>query len=121
VDFNSPLAGKTLIFDVTLKDILSEPKEKLIAVLKRRLPGVPEEKCNVSIAKKSITFEIPFETRYVENINYAEIGLAMDALKVIPDAKDVKLVTKFERPLKKPLIRNHQTGALSLVLLLISH
>jgi peptidylprolyl isomerase len=98
VDFNSPLADKTLVFDVTVKEILSDDEEKLKAIVKRRVPGLPQDDFRVSFSKKVVTIEMPKETRYVQNIQYAEIGIAADALKVVPDAKQVKLVVTFDRP-----------------------
>lgn len=104
IDFNSPLAGRTLVFDVTLRSIVSDPSEKLCAIVKRRVPGIPEENFKFSVAKKIVTIEMPKETRYVQDIQYAEIGIAADALKVFDDAKEVKLVVTFDRP--KPLEGN---------------
>ncbi len=104
IDFNSPLAGRTLVFDVTLRNILSDSSEKLRAVVKRRMPGIPEEDFKFSIAKKIVTIEMPKETRYIQDVQYAEIGIAADALKVFADAKEVKLVVTFDRP--KPLEGN---------------
>lgn len=98
VDFNSPLAGRTLTFDVTVKGIVADPEEKLKAIVKRRVPGLPQAEFNVSVAKNVITIEMPNTTRYVQNIQYAEIGIAADALKVVPSAKQVRLVTVFDRP-----------------------
>ena len=104
VDFNSPLAGRTLVFDVTLRSIVTDPEEKLRAVVKRRVPGIPVEGFEFSIAKKAVTIEMPKETRYIQDIQYAEIGIAADALKVFGDAKEVKLVVTFDRP--KPIEEN---------------
>ncbi len=98
VDFNNPLAGKTLIFDITVNKILSDPLEKLMAVIKRRIPSIPEEQYTVTISGKTITIELPKESRYIENIQYGEIGIASDALKVVESAKEVKLVTTWPRP-----------------------
>jgi FKBP-type peptidyl-prolyl cis-trans isomerase 2 len=98
VDFNSPLAGRTLEFDVTLRSIVTDPIEKLGAVVKRRMPGIPDDNFKFSIAKKIITIEMPKETRYIQDVQYAEIGIAADALKVFDDAKEVKLVVTFDRP-----------------------
>jgi FKBP-type peptidyl-prolyl cis-trans isomerase 2 len=98
VDFNSPLAGRTLEFDVTLRSIVSDPAEKLRAVVKRRMPGIPDDDFKFSIAKKIVTIEMPKETRYIQDVQYAEIGIAADALKVFEDAKEVKLVVSFDRP-----------------------
>lgn len=104
IDFNSPLAGRTLEFDVTLRSIVSDPEEKLRAVIKRRMPGIPDEDFKLTVAKKIITIEMPKETRYIQDVQYAEIGIAADALKVFDDAKEVKLVVTFDRP--KPLEGN---------------
>ena len=98
VDFNSPLAGRILEFDVTVRDIVSDPLDKLKAVVKRRMPGVPDDDFKLSITKKIITIEMPKETRYIQDVQYAEIGIAADALKVVPKAKAVKLVVTFDRP-----------------------
>ncbi|MFW9809217.1 MAG: FKBP-type peptidyl-prolyl cis-trans isomerase [Candidatus Thorarchaeota archaeon] len=98
VDFNSPLAGRTLVFDVTVRGIVSDPIEKVRAVVKRRMPGIPDDDFKFSITKKIVTVEMPKETRYIQDVAYAEIGIAADALKVIPDAKEVKLMVTFDRP-----------------------
>ncbi|MFW9927539.1 MAG: FKBP-type peptidyl-prolyl cis-trans isomerase [Candidatus Thorarchaeota archaeon] len=98
VDFNSPLAGRTLEFDVTVRGIVSDPIEKVKAVVKRRMPGIPDDDFKFSIAKKIVSVELPKETRYIQDVAYAEIGIAADALKVIPDAKEVKLIVTFDRP-----------------------
>jgi FKBP-type peptidyl-prolyl cis-trans isomerase 2 len=98
LDFNPPLAGKTLVFDVTVKGIVSEPNDKIMAVLKRRLPGVPPDRYSVAVKGKTITIEFPKESRYIQDFQYAEIGVAMDALKVISTAEKVKMVVTYDRP-----------------------
>lgn len=98
VDFNSPLAGKTLVFDVTVREIVHEPEEKLLAVIKRRIPALPKDQYSVSIDKKVITINLPKESRYLQDIQYAEIGIAADALKVIENAEQVKMVVTYDRP-----------------------
>jgi len=98
VDFNSPLAGKTLSFDVTVRSIISEPEDKIRAVIKRRMPALPDDSFTVTIKPKTVTIELPKESRYIENIQYAEIGIAADTLKVVEKAKEVKMVVTWERP-----------------------
>ena len=101
VDFNSPLAGKTLVFDVTVRGIVSDPKEKILAIVKRRIPGIPEQMFNISKAKGTVTIELPDLTRYIDGIQYAEIGIASDLLKIFDDVSKVKVVITFERKEKK--------------------
>ncbi|RDE16565.1 MAG: peptidylprolyl isomerase [Candidatus Thorarchaeota archaeon] len=98
VDFNPPLAGKTLVFDVTVKEMVRDPNQKIMAVIKRRIPGIPNDKYTVSASKETITIEMPKETRYLEGVQYAEIGVAADVLKLNPDAKQVKFIVTYERP-----------------------
>ncbi|MFW9943605.1 MAG: FKBP-type peptidyl-prolyl cis-trans isomerase [Candidatus Sifarchaeia archaeon] len=98
VDFNPPLAGKTLVFDVTVKGIVDEPKEKILAVLKRRIPAIPDDKYSVSIKGKTIKIEFPKESRYIQDFQYAEIGIAMDSLKVFDKAEKIEMVVTYERP-----------------------
>ncbi len=98
VDFNSPLAGKTLVFDVTVKGIVSGKIEKIKAVIKRRIPGLPEDKYGGRIEGETVYIDLPKESRYIENVQYAEIGIARDTLKVIEDAEEVKIVITYERP-----------------------
>lgn len=102
IDFNPPLAGKTLVFEVTVKGIISDPNDKIMAVLKRRLPGVPEDKYSVSIKGKTITIDFPKESRYIQDFQYAEIGVAMDALKVIDSVDKVKMIVTYDRPEPPP-------------------
>ena len=98
VDFNSPLAGKTLVFDVTAKELITVPEEKVLAVIRRRIPAVPVDQFGVSIKGKTVTIEFPQASRYIEGIQYAEIGVASDVLKVIEKAKKVNFLVTYERP-----------------------
>ncbi len=97
VDFNSRLAGKTLVFDVTIKGIVSDTKEKIMAIVKRRIPGIPEEMFSVSKSKGIVTIEMPELTRYIEGVQYAEIGVSSDILKIMDDVNEVRLVVVYKR------------------------
>jgi hypothetical protein len=48
--------------------------------------------------KKIVTVELPQETRYIENIQYGEIGIAADMLKADDALQEVRIVTSFKRP-----------------------
>ncbi len=98
VDFNSPLAGKTIVFDVTVREIVTDPVEKVRAIIRRRIPGIPDDKFNVKIKTKTVTIDLPKETRYIQDVSYAEIGIARDILDIIESANEVKIVITFERP-----------------------
>ena len=98
VDFNSPLAGKTLVFNVTVREIIPKTEDKIMAIVKRRVPGIPEDRISVTARGDVVTVELPPESRYYEGVQYAELGIARDVLKIHDPAKKVKLVVTFERP-----------------------
>ena len=97
VDFNSRLAGKTLVFDITVKGIVTDPKEKVMAIIKRRIPGLPEEMFDVKISKGVVTVEMPELTRYIDGIQYAEIGISSDIIQILDKINEVKLVVTYKR------------------------
>ena len=59
---------------------------------------VTEDMFKVTIKSKVVTLELPKETRYIQDIGYAEIGIAADILKVNEKATEVKIVVTFDRP-----------------------
>src|SRR5208337_724407 len=59
LDFNPPLAGKTLIYDVTVSKKLESNQEKVGALIHRRVPVVEENKFTLTIQDKTLTIEMP--------------------------------------------------------------
>lgn len=58
VDFNHPLAGKDLVYEVTIEDTITDKKEQTIALSKSMFGLEPEE---VKIQEKKITVKYPKE------------------------------------------------------------
>ena len=52
LDFNPPLAGRTLIYDVTVAKKLDASEEKISAIIHRRVPVVEEDKFKIAIQDK---------------------------------------------------------------------
>ncbi len=98
VDLNSPLAGKTILFDVTVRNIVSGDNEKAKAIVKRRIPGLRDEMFSITLTDDTITVDLPKETRYVEGVQYAEIGIARDLLQILESVKKIRFVVTYERP-----------------------
>jgi len=59
LDFNLPLAGKTLVYEVTVKKKLETEKEKLAAIIHRRIRAVEEVKFKVTVTQQSASVELP--------------------------------------------------------------
>ena len=96
LDFNPPLAGKTLIYDVTVNKKLESNEEKIGALIHRRIPVVEENNFKLTIQDTSLTIDMPETAFYIEGIQIAKRGIAMDIQKFIPDLTETKFVETFK-------------------------
>ncbi len=97
LDFNPPLAGKTLIYEVTVKKKLTTKKEKIAALIHRRIPTVDVEEFNFRLGKKSIVVNVPEAVFYLEGVQLAKRGLAADLQKFFPQITKVRFVEDFKK------------------------
>ena len=97
LDFNPPLAGKTLVYEVTVEKKLKTNTEKIAALIHRRIPAVEAEKFNFKTTKTNVTLNMPEETFYVEGIQLAKRGIAADIQRFLPETKTVKFVETFKK------------------------
>src|SRR4030043_117911 len=95
LDFNPPLAGKTLIYDVTVNKKLEASEEKIAVLIHRRIPVVEAEKFKFTIKEKTLAIDMPEETFYVEGIQIAKRGIALDLQKLLPEFTEIKFVETF--------------------------
>jgi FKBP-type peptidyl-prolyl cis-trans isomerase 2 len=105
LDFNPPLAGKTLVYDVTVQKKLEANEEKIAALIHRRIPVVEAAKFKLTLEEKALTVEMPEETFYLEGIQVAKRGISMDLQKFFPDVACVRFVETFKaepKPESKP-------------------
>ena len=100
LDFNPPLAGKTLVYDVTVQKKLKTKKDKIGALIHRRIPIVEAGKYKLTIEEKALTVEVPEEAFYLEGVQVAKRGIFVDMQKFFPDIKTVKFVESFKAPSK---------------------
>ena len=97
LDFNPPLAGKTLVYEVTVQKKLETKTEKINALIHRRIPIVEIEKFELKITKASVTIEMPEDAFYIEGIQLAKRGIAMDIQKFFPEVTTVKFIETFKK------------------------
>jgi len=96
LDFNAPLAGKTLIYDVTITKKLDKVTEKIGALVHRRVPVVEQDKFKLTLKGNDLTIDMPEETFYVEGIQIAKRGIAMDIQKFVPELAETSFVETFK-------------------------
>jgi len=92
LDFNPPLAGRTLIYEVAVQKKLQANEDKIIALIHRRIPIADQTKFNLTTEPSILTVEMPEETFYIEGIQVAKRGIAMDIQKYFPETSTVKFV-----------------------------
>jgi peptidylprolyl isomerase len=95
LDFNPPLAGKTLVYEVTVKKKLEKNEEKIHALIHRRTSAVEESKFRFTVRAKAVTIEMPEEAFYLEGIQLAKRGIALDIRKFFPNMRTVKFVETY--------------------------
>jgi len=96
LDFNPPLAGKTLVYEVTVQKKLETNEEKTAALIHRRIPVAEAAKFKLAIEENTLTVEMPEETFYVEGVQVAKRGIATDVQKFFPDIAAIKFVETFK-------------------------
>jgi len=96
LDFNPPLAGKTLIYEVTVRKKLRTRKMKIAALVHRRIPAVEKAKFKVNIKESAVNIEMPEEAFYLEGVQVAKRGIAMDIRRFIPKITAVRFTETFK-------------------------
>jgi FKBP-type peptidyl-prolyl cis-trans isomerase 2 len=96
LDFNPPLAGKTLVYEVTVQKKLEANEEKIAALIHRRISVAEAAKFKLVIEEKTLTVEMPEETFYLEGVQVAKRGIAMDVQKFFPEIAAIKFVETFK-------------------------
>ncbi|MEM2104304.1 MAG: FKBP-type peptidyl-prolyl cis-trans isomerase [Candidatus Bathyarchaeia archaeon] len=96
LDFNPPLAGKTLAYDVTVQKKLETQEEKIAALIHRRIPSVEVEKFIFSVKTDVVSIEMPEDAFYIEGIQVAKRGIAFDIQKFFPEITTVKFTETFK-------------------------
>jgi peptidylprolyl isomerase len=96
LDFNPPLAGRTLIYEVNVAKKLDSSEQKIGALVHRRVPVVEEDKFKIAIQNSNLTIDMPEDTFYVEGIQIAKRGIAMDIQKYLPDLAQTQFVETFK-------------------------
>ena len=98
LDFNPPLAGKTLVYEVTIPKQLKTPEEKISALIHRRIPAVEVEKFTFNVGKTEVTINMPAEAFYLEGIQLAKRGITMDIQRFLPELTTIRFVEYFAKP-----------------------
>lgn len=101
LDFNPPLAGKTLIYEAIVDKKIKTKKEKIQALIHRRIPVADQTKFGIVLKEKVLTLNMPEDTFYIEGIQIAKRGIAMDIQRFLADILKIDFIETFKSP-KRP-------------------
>ncbi len=102
LDYNHPLAGRTLIYDVSIEKVLDDEKEKILNIISRRLPEVDSSKFTLNQTKDELSIEIPEEAFYLSGLQVAKKSVTSDLQKYLPELDTISFREVFKRTEPKP-------------------
>jgi peptidylprolyl isomerase len=100
VDFNPPLAGKTLVYAVEIKDVVEETTSKIMALTHRRIPSVPVEKFNLKVSDGTATIEIPNEAFLTEGLQIIKRAIFNDVTGFLHEVSAVVFIENYSKEKK---------------------
>lgn len=112
LDFNPPLAGKTLIYETTIKKKLGTIEEKIGSLIHRRIPSIEQSKFQFTLKPKTtVNIEMPEDAFYVEGVQLAKRGIAADIQKFIESITTVRFSETFKAEPKKTKAEPEKSAA----------
>jgi len=97
VDFNHPLAGRDLEYEIEIHDRIDKTEDKIKSLFRFHISKVDTTAVNVKLSEKTVEITTPKDTRTRRYINLTEEIVAGDILKYIEEVETVKFIDVFEK------------------------
>jgi len=90
LDYNHPLAGRKIVYEVKPSSRYEGNEEKIRALIGRRCFGIDLKLFKIKLLKKKVRIEIPEEIFFGENIQIAKRGVAMDIHRYFENVDEIE-------------------------------
>jgi FKBP-type peptidyl-prolyl cis-trans isomerase SlyD len=97
VDYNHPLAGRTLIYEVSIEKVVEDDTEKVLNIISKRIPEVDKTKFNVARDSSDLIIEVPEEAFYLSGLQVAKKSVTSDLQKYFPNIETISFREVFKR------------------------
>jgi len=97
VDFNPPLAGRTIAYSVKVTSVVQDDIEKIHSLVKRRLPRVDEAAFKVALEGSTAVVKLPEEAFYLEGLQIAKRALFSEITRNLKDVSAVRFVEEYSK------------------------
>jgi FKBP-type peptidyl-prolyl cis-trans isomerase SlyD len=98
VDYNHPFAGRTLIYDITVENIIESEDEKIRNLIHKHIPSVDQQKFEVRIENGKLQVEVPEEAFFLEGLQVAKRTITADVEKYLPGIETLTFLETFKKP-----------------------
>ena len=102
VDYNHPLAGRTLIYEVSIEKVVEDDNEKVLNIISKRIPEVDKTKFGVERNSGDLTIEVPEEAFYLSGLQVAKKSVTSDLQKYFPNIETISFREVFKRATTPP-------------------
>ncbi len=98
MDYNHPLAGRTLVYDVSIQTSLQNSEDKIRSIIHKRLPVIDQTKFSLQMRTNELTVEVPEEAFFLEDLQLAKKAMSTDIEKFFPELSKICFLETFKKP-----------------------